>query len=123
MTIRGIARETIELLCRMGHDAHPNEFVALLTERDGVIDEINLLPGTVTGEESASLFTDMMPLSTHLAGSCHSHPNGVLSPSDADIRFFPRTGRYHIIVGYPYTERDWRCFTSDGRQYRMEVVA
>ncbi|OPY39161.1 MAG: hypothetical protein A4E35_00395 [Methanoregula sp. PtaU1.Bin051] len=123
MNIRGIRKKTLRLLCQLGRDAHPNEFVALLTERDGLIDEVNLLPGTVAGEDSASILSDMMPLSTHLAGSCHSHPNGVLQPSDADIHFFPRNGRYHIIIGYPYTEQDWRCFTSDGRQCRMEVVS
>jgi proteasome lid subunit RPN8/RPN11 len=122
MTIRGIRQDLLSLLLQMGRDAHPNEFVALLMERDGVIDEVNLLPGTVAGEDSASLLYDMMPLSTHIAGSCHSHPNGVLLPSGADIRFFPRTGRFHFIIGYPYTEQDWRCFSSDGQKHRMEVV-
>jgi proteasome lid subunit RPN8/RPN11 len=65
----------------------------------------------------------MMPLDTHLAGSAHSHPNGVLCPSDADIRFFPRTGRFHLIIGYPYRETDWQCFTADGRPCEMEVLA
>ena len=122
MTICGIRQDLISLLLQMGRDAHPNEFVALLMERDGVIDEVNLLPGTFSGEDSASLLYDMMPLSTHIAGSCHSHPNGVLQPSGADIRFFPRTGRFHVIIGYPYTEQDWRCFSSDGQHYRMGVV-
>ena len=123
MTIRGIRQDLLNLLLQMGRDTHPNEFVALLTERGGVIDEVDLLPGTVAREDSASLLYDMMPLSTHIAGSCHSHPNGVLLPSNADIRFFPRTGRFHVIIGYPYTEQDWRCFSSDGQHYRMEVVA
>jgi proteasome lid subunit RPN8/RPN11 len=123
MTIRGIRQDLLNLLLQMGRDTHPNEFVALLTERDGIIDEVDLLPGTVTGEDSASLFFDMMPLSTHIAGSCHSHPNGVLRPSDADIRFFPRTGRFHIIIGYPYTERNWNCFSANGQPCTMEVVA
>lgn len=123
MAIRGIRKNTLSLLLQMGRDAHPSEFIAVLTERDGVIDEVNLLPGTVAGEDSASLLFDMMPLSTNVAGSCHSHPNGVLQPSDADIHFFPRTGRYHFIIGYPYTDEDWRCFLSDGHQYRMEVLA
>jgi proteasome lid subunit RPN8/RPN11 len=122
MTIRGIRQDLLSLLLQMGRDAHPNEFVALLMERDGVIDEVNLLPGTVSGEDSASLLYDMMPLSTHIAGSCHSHPNGVLQPSGADIRFFPRNGRFHVIIGYPYSEHDWRCFSSDGQHYRMGVV-
>jgi proteasome lid subunit RPN8/RPN11 len=123
MTIRGIRQDLLNLLLQMGRDAHPNEFVALLTERDGIIDAVDLLPGTVTGEDSASLFFDMMPLSTHIAGSCHSHPNGVLRPSDADIRFFPRTGRFHIIIGYPYTERNWNCFSANGQPCTMELVA
>jgi proteasome lid subunit RPN8/RPN11 len=123
MTIRGIRQELLELLFQMGRAAHPGEFVALLKEREGVIDEVNLLPGTVSGEDSASLLVDMMPLSTHLAGSCHSHPNGVLRPSRADVHFFPRTGRYHIIIGYPYKPDNWRCFSADGQPCSMEVIA
>ncbi len=122
MTTRGIRQELLDLLFQMGCDAHPKEFVALLTARDGVIDEVNLLPGTVTGGDSASLLLDMMPLSTHIAGSCHSHPNGVLRPSDVDVRFFPRTGRFHIIIGYPYSQNNWRCFTADGHPFNMAVV-
>jgi proteasome lid subunit RPN8/RPN11 len=122
MAIRGITKELLQLLLELGRDSHPSEFVALLREEGGVIGELNMLPGTVTGGSSARLLVDMMPLDTHLAGSAHSHPNGVLRPSDADIRFFPRTGRYHLIIGYPYRETDWRCFTADGEPCQLEVV-
>jgi proteasome lid subunit RPN8/RPN11 len=122
MAIRGIQQELLALLFQMGRDAHPHEFVGLLTEREGIIDEVNLLPGTVTGEDSASFLPDMMPLSTHIAGSCHSHPSGELGPSNADVRFFSRTGRFHIIIGYPYRKDNWRCFTADGRPFHMAVV-
>jgi proteasome lid subunit RPN8/RPN11 len=123
MNIRGIRQELLSLLLELGRDSHPNEFVALLRERDGIIEELDMLPGTITGEDSASLFFDMMPLDTHLAGSAHSHPNGVLRPSNADINFFPRSGRYHLIIGYPYGESDWRCFTADGNPQNMDVIA
>lgn len=123
MNIRGIRQDVLSLLLKMGQESHPNEFVALLRERDGVMDEVNLLPGTVAGADSASLFYDMMPLDTHVAGSAHSHPNGVLRPSNADVNFFPRTGRYHLIIGYPYGKRDWQCFTADGKPCELEVVA
>jgi proteasome lid subunit RPN8/RPN11 len=123
MNIRGIRHELLSLLLELGRDSHPNEFVALLRERDGVIEELNMLPGTITGKDSASLFFDMMPLDTHLAGSAHSHPNGVLRPSDADINFFPRGGRYHLIIGYPYRESDWKCFAADGTPLTLEVIA
>ncbi len=123
MKIHGIKKDILLLLLRMAQDSHPNEFVALLRERDGFIHEVNMLPGTVVREDSASLFYDMMPLDTHIAGSAHSHPRGAISPSDADIRFFSRTGKYHLIIGYPYRKTDWRCFTADGQPHDLEVVA
>jgi len=123
MNIRGIRQELLDLLLELGRENHPNEFVALLRERDGIIEELNLLPGTIAGEDSASLLFDMMPLDTHLAGSAHSHPNGVIRPSDADISFFPRAGRFHLIIGYPYHEGSWLCFAADGTQRPLEVIA
>jgi proteasome lid subunit RPN8/RPN11 len=122
LNIRGIRQDLLALLLQMGRENHPNEFVALIRERDGVMDEVNLLPGTITGEDSASLFYDMMPLDTHIAGSAHSHPNGVLWPSDADINFFPRTGRFHLIIGYPYGKQDWQCFRANGEPRDLEVI-
>ena len=123
MKIRGIRNELLLLLIELGRNSHPNEIVALLRERDGIIEEMNMLPGTTATESSASLLFDMMPLDTHLAGSAHSHPNGVLRPSDADVNFFPRSGRYHLIIGYPYRESDWKCFTADGTPQQIEVLA
>jgi proteasome lid subunit RPN8/RPN11 len=65
----------------------------------------------------------MMPLSTHVAGSVHSHPSGNIRPSDADISFFSRSGRYHIIVGYPYTRDNWQGYRVDGTPYPLEVIS
>jgi proteasome lid subunit RPN8/RPN11 len=86
-----------------------------------VIREFLFLPFTST-ESSASLRYDLMPLDPHVAGSVHSHPTGALRPSDADLRFFPTTGRYHLILGPPFSETSWRCFTSDGKPYNLEVM-
>ncbi|MGA9085498.1 MAG: Mov34/MPN/PAD-1 family protein [Methanoregula sp.] len=123
MTIRGIKKELLSLLLELGKNSHPNEFAALLTEDDGVISELNLLPGTIAGSASAQVFFDMMPLGTHRAGSAHSHPSGVLRPSDADLNFFPRAGRYNLIIGAPYRENDWKCFTADGEPCELAVIA
>ncbi|MCQ8893315.1 MAG: Mov34/MPN/PAD-1 family protein [Methanolinea sp.] len=122
MRVRGIHQALLDLLLELGRDNHPREFAGVLREEDGVITEFSLLPGTVTGGESASLFLDMMPLDTHLAGSAHSHPNGVLSPSQADISFFPRAGTYHLIIGYPYKSDCWRSYRADGSPVALEVV-
>ena len=122
MKILGIRQDLLSLLLQMGRENHPNEFAGVVRESDGVMEELNLLPGTIGREDSASLFYDMMPLDTHVAGSAHSHPNGVIMPSNADLSFFPRTGRYHLIIGYPYRKNDWRCFTADGQPCNLEVI-
>jgi proteasome lid subunit RPN8/RPN11 len=56
MNIRGIKQNLLKLLLELGRDSHPNEFVALLRENNGIIDEVNMVPGTITGENSASVF-------------------------------------------------------------------
>lgn len=122
MKCRGVRRELLDLLLALGASNDPNEFAALLREKDGVIEECDLVPGTVTNEDSASVLLDMMPLDTHRAGSAHSHPNGVLRPSLADLSFFSRTGRYHFIVGWPYGPDDWVCFTTNGARHEIEVL-
>ena len=125
MKIRGIARDLLRALLEsareMDEEGEGREFVAVLREEDGVLREFLFLPFTSTTHR-ASLRYDLMPLDTHVAGSAHSHPSGVLRPSDGDLRFFPRLGRYHIILGPPFTESSWRCFTSDGTPCELEVV-
>ena len=122
MNIRGIRQDLLSLLLQMGRENHPNEFAGIIREQDGIMEELNLLPGTIGREDSASVFYDMMPLDTHVAGSAHSHPNGVIIPSDADLSFFPRTGRYHLIIGYPYKKNNWRCFTANGEPHDLAVI-
>ena len=122
MAVHGIREDLLLTLLALGKSQHPNEFIAILREEDGIIEAFDLAPGTQVNECSASFFHDMMPLDTHVAGSAHSHPNGVLLPSDADLRFFGSVGRYHIIVGPPYTTDAWRCFFPDGSPAELEVV-
>ncbi|MBN2734309.1 MAG: Mov34/MPN/PAD-1 family protein [Methanomicrobiaceae archaeon] len=117
-----IRRELLETLFALGKSQHPNEFLAILKIRNGIIEELELAPGTISGETSASFDTYMMPLDTSTAGSAHSHPSGAVRPSDADLRFFPKIGRYHIIIGAPYNDDTWRCFHANGEPFVMEVV-
>jgi len=122
MTIRAISQDTLSTLLEMAKSQHPLEFVALLEAEDGVLSGINLLPGTRLDERSASVLTDMIPLGMSFSGSAHSHPNGFIRPSDADIGFFPRFGNCHLIIGYPYGPDDWRAFSRDGSQRSLEVI-
>ena len=121
MKINTVTRDALDLLLEMGRESHPKEFAALLSHEKGVITDINLIPGTIGGSASASLPFEMVPINLGIVGSAHSHPNGIISPSDADIRFFAVSGWCHIIVGYPYGSDDWRSFHADGTPCNLVV--
>ena len=121
--IKGIAADTLTLLLTMGRESHPREFAALVGADNGVIRDVDIIPGTIGGSQSASVLFDMIPINLGHIGSAHSHPNGVLHPSDADIGFFSHSGIYHIIIGYPYEQDCWRCFNADGTACDLAVIA
>ena len=127
----GIARETVEFVLEAAAETHPNEYMGFLRtddaatlglDRDGqVITDVLVIPGTESTPVSASVRTHMKPNDMRAVGSVHSHPNGVLQPSDADLATFGQ-GDVHLILGAPYGWSDWKAFGSDGRQRSIEVI-
>jgi proteasome lid subunit RPN8/RPN11 len=129
--ILGIAEQALEFALEASEDAHPNEYMGLLRgesarnvglERDGtVITDVLVIPGTESNPVSATVKTNMVPNDMRAAGSVHSHPNGVLRPSDADLQTFNK-GKVHIIVGAPYGKTDWKAFDQEGNPRDLDVL-
>lgn len=136
----GIARDAIEFTLEAAEDAHPDEYMALLrgervdrvldsdrmdhldaNGRDRIVTDVLVIPGTTSNPVSATVKTNMIPNDRDAVGSVHSHPNGVLRPSDEDLATFGR-GTVHVILGAPYGNTDWRAFDRDGRQRPLPVV-
>jgi proteasome lid subunit RPN8/RPN11 len=127
----GIADDALQFALEASEDAHPNEYMGQLRgtdarkldlDRDGtVITDVLLAPGTKTNPVSAEFNPSYMPNDVNGVGSVHSHPNGVLRPSDADLATFSR-GQVHIIIGAPYGRDDWRAFDSQGQPRDLEVI-
>ncbi|MCI0496961.1 MAG: Mov34/MPN/PAD-1 family protein [Thermoplasmata archaeon] len=120
--LRRVARDLLEMAIEASRDSHPNEFGALLRRNGDVIDELLLLPGTISGTDSALFRLHMLPIDPTVAGSLHSHPSPHPYPSDADIEFFGRLGEVHIIVASPYNMRSWRAYDRRGEPLELEVV-
>jgi proteasome lid subunit RPN8/RPN11 len=126
----GIAEAALEFALEASEDAHPNEYMGFMRgedaqrlglDRDGtVITDVLVIPGTETNPTSATVQEYMIPNDTRAAGSVHSHPNGVLQPSDADLMTFGK-GEVHVIIGYPYGRRDWQAFDRQGEPRDLEV--
>ena len=102
MLVRAIDREVLDLLLEMGKSSFPDEFIVMLGSEKGVITTVYPIAGTTVTSDSATIFMDMVPLVMEIAGTAHSHPNGALWPSNADLQTFAETGRCHIIVGDPF---------------------
>ncbi|MFB6267247.1 MAG: Mov34/MPN/PAD-1 family protein [Halodesulfurarchaeum sp.] len=129
--VLGIAEETLEFAREAARDSHPAEYLGILRgtkagelglrEEGLVISDILIIPGTETGPVSASLQTNMVPNDNRTVGSVHSHPNGVLRPSDEDKSVFS-TGSVHIILGAPYERDDWRAFDRQGEPRSLDVL-
>jgi proteasome lid subunit RPN8/RPN11 len=129
--ILGIAKPALEFALSASEEAHPNEYMGLLRgeaaskvglDRDGtVLTDVLVIPGTESNPVSATVKTNMVPNDLRASGSIHSHPNGVLRPSDADLGTFGRN-EVHIIVGAPYRKTDWKAFNREGEEIDLPVL-
>ncbi len=129
--ILGIAEETLTFAREAAENTHPDEYMGLLRGEDArklgleeagtVITEVLVIPGTESSPVSATVKTNMVPNDWRATGSIHSHPNGVLRPSDADLATFGK-GSVHIILGAPYGESDWQAFDQEGKARELSVL-
>ncbi|WP_435348976.1 Mov34/MPN/PAD-1 family protein [Haloarchaeobius sp. HRN-SO-5] len=127
----GIARETLEFALESAEDTHPNEYMGMLRGTDAsrlgldargqVITDVLVIPGTRSNPVSATVDSNMIPNDVRSLGSIHSHPNGVLRPSDEDLATFT-SGTVHIIMGEPYGPDDWRAFDQHGDRRTLRVL-
>lgn len=121
-SVRGIQKRTLKMILEASRETYPNEFSATLRAERGIINEVVLLPGTLQGETSAILQLHMLPIDFSVVGSVHSHPSGVILPSDADLRLFEKFGKVHLIVGAPFDMKAWRAFDFKGNPMDLKVV-
>ena len=129
--VLGIAEETLEFALQASRDTHPAEYMGFLRgtraaelglDREGlVITDIMVMPGTEANSVSATVKTSTIPNDRKALGSVHSHPNGVLRPSQADLETFGR-GTVHIIIGAPYERHDWEAFDPQGHPIQLPVI-
>lgn len=127
----GIAGETLSFALNAAEETHPREYMGYLRteearevglDRDGqIITDVLVIPGTTSDNSSATVDANLKPNSAQIVGSVHSHPSGVLRPSQTDLDTF-RGGEIHIILGAPYNFTDWQAFDSDGNEIDLDVL-
>jgi proteasome lid subunit RPN8/RPN11 len=118
-----IKSAALEFILGVSKKFHPREFGGMLRGRGDLIEEVLIIPATTYGEDFVSTRLDMVPIDRSVIGSFHSHPGPNFRPSDADIAFFGRTGRVHLIVKSPFKSLDdVAAYDGEGKRIDLEVV-
>ncbi len=120
--IKGITERVLKMISESAKDVHPNEFASGLREIDGVISELILVPGTISGPMNAILRLTNLPVDYSIVGVVHTHPSRNPSPSKEDLIMFGRYGRIHIIMAYPYDLDSWQAYDSTGEKVDLEII-
>jgi len=120
--VRSIKKRVLKMILEASKSSYPEEFGAFLRAEKGVIKELILLPGTVSGERHAIFRMHMLPIDFTIVGTVHSHPSGACYPSDADLQLFSKYGWLHIIVCAPYDRNSWAAFNIRGEPIELLVV-
>ena len=129
--VLGIAADALDFAREASQETPPDEYMGFLRGEDArnfgldrsgtVITEVMIIPGTRSNPTSATVDNNMIPNDRRAVGSIHSHPNGVLRPSDADLDTFGQ-GEVHIILGHPYGPTDWKAFDQSGNVRDLDVL-
>ncbi|MDH3364410.1 MAG: Mov34/MPN/PAD-1 family protein [Thermoplasmata archaeon] len=117
-----IRRRTLKMIMEASKSSFPSEFAAFLRAEEGVIKELMLLPGTVSGNSHAIFRMSMLPIDFTVVGTIHSHPSDTSLPSDADLDLFRRYGWVHIITHAPYEMDCWTSYSGRGDIIELKVV-
>jgi len=129
-SVLGIAEETLGFALEAAEDSHPNEYLGVLrgtpaaefdlADEGDLLTDVLFIPKTTSSPVQATLQSDLVPNDSHTVGTIHSHPNGVLRPSDQDKQMFGR-GSVHVILGAPYDRDCWRAFDRAGEPRSLDV--
>ncbi len=117
-----IKKKIVELICEYSANAHPNEFGAMLREIDGIVEDLLFYPKSMSGRGHILIYDWEIPIGLDYDGTVHSHPSQSNLPSKADIEFFAKHKRRHIIICYPYAPKNMAAYDNKGNRIRLEIV-
>jgi proteasome lid subunit RPN8/RPN11 len=120
--IWAIRVEVVEMINEAAINTFPNEFIAVLRAEEGVITELLLLPGSISGDSFSQLQLWNLPIDYSVAGSVHSHPGYSNRPSSQDLLFFSHFGSVHIITCLPFDDTSWKVYNLRGERIELQVI-
>jgi proteasome lid subunit RPN8/RPN11 len=114
-----IRKEVLEALLELSKGAYPNEVGGLLLSNP--VNDFVIMPGKFS-RNSVNVYMNQLPIYPTLRGTFHSHPSPDNRPSKADLDFFGRLGREHLIIAYPYVLNSTAVYDGRGAIKTLELV-
>ena len=117
-----IRRGVVDFFSQAAANLHPKEFSALLRIEKNIVEEVIVVPMTNFGSGFTVMEFMHLPISIKYQGSVHSHPSPSNNPSNADLLFFSKTGKYHIIISWPYLPENIAVYSHSGQKVDFEII-
>ena len=114
-----IKKELIEKLLVISKEAYPNEVAAILLNNP--VDDFVIMPAEFTTYQ-VHVKMHLIPIYPTLYGTFHSHPSPNNNPSKADLSFFGKLGKEHLIISYPYDLNSIAVYMNNGEKGDLEIV-
>jgi proteasome lid subunit RPN8/RPN11 len=115
-----IKRELLEAVLELCRNAHPKEIGGLLIGKK-TVDDYVIVPGKFY-DFSIYVRMDQLPIYPDLYGTFHSHPTPDSRASKADLDFFGRLGKEHLIIAWPYNLNSFQAYDSLGKKAEVTLA-
>ncbi len=118
-----IRKRALQSIIEAAKNAFPKEFMAYLSGKNNVIEELVIVPSIYT-RSSAIAYEYYLPnlSGMNIIGTVHSHPSDSFFPSGQDKQMFARFGGIHLIISFPFNEKSIAAFSAEGKRIHLEVV-
>ena len=120
-----VGEELLQAVFKGARRLYPREIVLLLRgekKKNLVkISEVVVPPLATYGSGFANIPLHMLPMDFSVIGTVHSHPSGILTPSDADLNHI--FGIVLMIVGFPFMdERNVAVYNRSGERLMLQIT-
>lgn len=95
-TIHTVDADFIDSLNESAKSCHPDEFFCMVRQKNGVVNELVLVPRTICGSNHCVFSEWMSPIDFSIVGTAHSHPERINKASDEDLTLFANLGGIHL---------------------------